>query len=226
MNLVIAEDPAFIRGGLFEGDTLTNSFYLPHASFTPKSLLRNSFSQGLVASENAQFLQSVQEAGMKLHHLKKQDIKIQNKDSLSTLMLSAAYGAFFHFPKNDCLIIDINDKLACHLFAKEGKYEGGALLNLSSNHNAPASPIGATEAELLASGNYYGLLGAIERIVFEMKSAAHSPGSIQIIATGIGTRDPSKAAFLEDLNELVDLISPHLALIGLNQLLKETKPVS
>jgi type III pantothenate kinase len=121
---------------------------------------------------------------------------------------------------------------------KDGKYLGGAIYPgfaisakglsgytqlLPEVHiEKPESAVAKTTMTHIQSGIYWGLLGAIERLVFEMKSINPSPSSVQVVATGGCTQqDRTPTNFLDDLGELVDCIDPQLTLVGLHEILKE-----
>jgi type III pantothenate kinase len=170
-------------------------------------------------------------------------LDIDEPQALGHDRIANIYGALFHFPHNDCIIVDIGNTVTFDYAAKEGRYIGGAIypgiaisIKVLTNHatklpilNAekPTSPLGKTTEAHIQSGIYYGLLGAIERIVAEMRSTSPSPSSIQIIATGEATEIDEantcteKMLFIEDLKEIVDFIDPHLTLVGLHEILKE-----
>jgi type III pantothenate kinase len=157
--------------------------------------------------------------------------------------IANVYGALHHFPTSDCLIVDIGTAVTFDFVTKEGDYLGGAIYpgcDISAkalstyidqlplaNITKPPSPIGKTTIEHIQSGIYYGLLGAIERILDEIRSTSPSPSSIKILATGGATRIENtsiceaKRAFTDDLKDLVDFINPHLTLLGLYEIFKE-----
>ena len=156
--------------------------------------------------------------------------------------IANAYGALSKYPSFDCIIVDIAEAVTFDLIAKEGKYLGGAIypgMEISSDAlsalinklpkvaiEKPASALGKTTKEHIQRGIYFGLLGAIERIVAEISQSSKSHGSVKVIATGqaLTTTENSSESelfFIEDLKELTDLIDPHLTLEGLYQIYKE-----
>jgi type III pantothenate kinase len=82
----------------------------------------------------------------------------------------------------------------------------------------PESALGKTTVEHIQSGIYFGMLGAIERIVDELRQEHPSPSSMMVLATGGMTRDKELE---QDLLDFVDIVDPYLTLIGLKEILKE-----
>ena len=170
-------------------------------------------------------------------------IELEKPEELGPDRIANAYGALSRFPVNNCIIVDIGLAITCDLVAKDGRYLGGMLFPGSelcakalTGHTdklplvvpaKPPSPLGVSTETHIQSGIYYGQLGAIERLIAELAGITDSPSSVKIIATGGSTHieDPymstEKAAFVEDLKELVDLIDPNLTLVGLHEILKE-----
>jgi type III pantothenate kinase len=157
--------------------------------------------------------------------------------------IANVYGALHHFPTFDCIVVDIGTTVSFDFVTKEGSYIGGAIYPGSEisakalgNETSelplveilkPQSALGKTIKENIQSGIYYGLLGAIERIVAELCLSSPSPGSVKVIATGSATRLENtlncedSALFLDDLKDLTDTIDPHLKLVGLYEIFKE-----
>lgn len=170
-------------------------------------------------------------------------LDVEEPQALGQDRIANAYGALHHFPTFDCVVVDIGTAVTFDFVTKEGSYIGGAIYPgidisakaLSQYTNKlpyvqvlkPESPLARTTETHLQSGIYYGLLGAIERIVAELCLTAPSPSSVKIIATGGATRIEntamceSKVEFVNDLKELVDFIDPHLTLVGLYEIFKE-----
>jgi type III pantothenate kinase len=169
--------------------------------------------------------------------------EIEKPEELGTDRIANAYGALARFPHNHCIIIDIGSAITCDLVTKDGCYMGGMIYPGSelcakalTGHTdklplviplKPPSPRGTDMQTHIQSGLYYGQLGAIERLICELAATTDSASSVKVIATGGGTLledaylPDVKAAFVEDLKELVDSIDPHLTLVGLHEILKE-----
>jgi type III pantothenate kinase len=167
-------------------------------------------------------------------HTLKLELEVDEPDALGQDRIANAYGALRYFPLSDCIVVDIGTATTFDYVAKEGKYLGGmiypgpslaakalnaytSLLPLVS-FEKPDSVLAKTTTAHLQAGIYYGQLGAIERAVDELRLTSPSPSSVKVIATGGASQDP---AWTEDLKELVDVIVPHLTLIGLREILYE-----
>lgn len=147
-----------------------------------------------------------------------------------------AYGALSLFPTFDCIVIDIADEIHTQIFSRDGKHLGSAIypgysLCAASTEafkpqgscmglTRPTSAYSTKREEALTSGLYYGLLGAIERIVAEAGHHLTSRGSCKVIATGKMTENED---FAKDLADFTDLIDPRLVFRGLYEIHKEQK---
>lgn len=243
-----------IKGAFFSQNDLEGRFDFPVSEYgTLRALLkRRTFESSLILSVNPPIEEKVRalflEEKMPYQLLDPKKIKIRldvdEPQQLGQDRIANAYGALVHFPVSDCIIVDIGAAVTFDFVRKEGSYSGGAiypgpeigakgLVEFASKlplvpFEKPAEPIAKTTAAHIQSGLYWGLLGAIERIVDEMRLETASPSSIKVIATGGKTRidetdvEP-KSAFIEDLKELVDLIDPDLTLKGIYEILKEQK---
>lgn len=245
MTVVIDIGNSRIKGGYFEKDEIKESFSAPHQEAGQKllALLQNkSPTQTLIAS-----VHTATEAVV-LEEMKKRNLPflLLNPSTLALKLdveeplavgqdrIANCYGALARFPLNDCIVVDVGTAITFDYVAKEGIYTGGAILSgptlcAKALHDytdklplvaisKPSSPLGKTTATHIQSGIYFGLLGAIERISFELAQLSSSPSSVKLLATGGVTQDSD---FAEDLKELVDFIDPHLTLVGLHHILKE-----
>lgn len=246
-----------IKGAFFEEDHLLKDFVLAANPF-PEAPLRHilqekKFQDCLIASVNApvEKLTSalLEKEKLPFRMLKISELRVHlnvdEPDQVGLDRIANVYGALFHFPQNDCIVVDIGTVVTFDLVQKNGSYLGGAIYpgpNIGAKALAnytdklplvtfdkPPSALGKTTQTHIQSGLYFGLLGAIERIVSELSLTANSPSSVKIIATGGATRmdetnpNPSKIEFVDDLKELVDFINPQLTLIGLHEMFKEIK---
>lgn len=157
--------------------------------------------------------------------------------------IANVYGALRHFPTFDCIVVDIGTAVTFDFVTKEGSYLGGAIypgIDISAKALAnytnklpyvqvlkPETALARTTETHIQSGIYYGLLGAVERIVSELRLTSISPSSVKVLATGGATRIENtnmcedKVLFIEDLKDLVDFIDPHLTAVGLYEIFKE-----
>jgi len=170
-------------------------------------------------------------------------IDVDEPRSVALDRIASVYGALRHFPTFNCLVIDIGTNVTFDFVTKEGSYIGGAIypgyeISAKALANEPSkmplveilkpqSALGRTINENIQSGIYYGLLGAIERIVAELCLCSPSSSSVKVLATGDATHIENapiceeKALFLDDLKDLIDTIDPHLKIVGLYEIFKE-----
>ncbi len=243
LDLVIDIGHARIKGALFDGKTLIDAFWLASPP-TPKEKLtqflqgrtiRNVFVSSINPQMEEELKHTLQQAHINYYFLDykvlKMGFEVDEPHQLGADRIANAYGALVRFPLNDCIVVDIGSAITVDFVAKEGRYLGGMIYPgaplcaqaLHTYHlpliklQKPSSALAKTTETHLQSGIYYGQLGAIERMIAELSLSAISPSSVKILATG-----SSAAAYEEDLAELVDLIDPHLTLVGLHEILSET----
>ena len=182
--------------GLFEGDRLVYSGVVPNLE---KFLEGKTIEKGLIVGSA---LPSVQFPCQLLPSSEKPLI----------------YGAVKFFPVNDCVVVDVSTTVQFHLITRQGKTLGGSQLFLGNIPENLPPALGHTLEEQKQSGSFFGLLGAIERIVSELRLSAENPMSVMAVATGSLTHN---AALRSALEEFVDKVEPDLTLIGMNEILKE-----
>jgi len=255
LDLVLDIGNSLIKGGIFEGKTLLNFFAIPATLASTEDLARHIRGKGitnvLISSVNSKVeepiihaleLQQIQP--ILLDHTKlKLILDVDEPQQLGHDRIANCYGALAQFPTNDCIVIDIGTAITADLVTKEGHYLGGMIYpgatlcaKALADHTdklplvsikKPESPLAKTTETHLQGGIYYGQLGAIERLIAELKNTAYSPISVKVIATGGATRiddtkaDSENAEFVDELAELVDFINPHLTLIGMHEILNE-----
>ncbi|HSX12131.1 MAG TPA: type III pantothenate kinase [Rhabdochlamydiaceae bacterium] len=256
-DLVIDIGNFRVKGAFFEQENIVGRFVFPVEKLpfdSLKSVLKSRpFKYALIASVNApveekvKALFSEEKWPFKKLHFKeiKAKLEVDEPEEVGLDRIANIYGALYHFPQNDCIVVDIGTAVTFDFIKKEGIYLGGAIYpgpEIGAKALAeftdklplvpvqkPPEPIAKTTVTHIQSGLYWGLLGAIERIVDEMRLEQPSPSSIKILATGGKTRpdeahaDPSHNEFIEDLKELVEFIDPDLTLRGLNEIVKELK---
>jgi type III pantothenate kinase len=246
LDLVLDIGNSLIKAGLFEDRKLVGTFLAASHPVSKDELLGyfkgKPISKALISSVNAKADEEVKavlgEQKITYTFLDPSKLKlildVDEPGQVGADRIANAYGALTRFPINDAIIIDIGTAITGDLVAKEGRYLGGmiypgaglcakALANYTDKLplvtlKKPSSALGKTTETHLQAGIYYGQLGAIERIIAELKLTALAPSSIKIIATGGATRSEE---FTQDLKELVDLIDPHLTLVGLHEILIE-----
>lgn len=248
MDLVLDIGNYRIKGAFFKEKKLENAFVIPpDMEMLRKQLSGFSFESTLISSVHKKYSEDVKNLFASLNipfhlldfstlHVK---LDVDEPEQLGHDRIANVYGALVHFPQNDCIVVDMGTTVTFDYIASDGRYVGGAIYPgvdisakaLASYTNAlpevaiekPETPVAKTTKTHIQSGLYWGLLGAIERIVSEMRQTAPSPSSVKVIATGGYLRTLSPEQFTADLNDLVDLIDPYLTLIGLYEILKEKK---
>lgn len=257
LDLVLDIGNSRIKGGIFEGKNLVETFVFNTAALNKEELMRilqgKPIKDVLIASVNTKaeegikgYLQDQQINHRFLDHSSlKLVLDVDEPEALGHDRIANAYGALARFPLNDCIVVDLGTAITLDFIVKEGRYLGGMIyagaglcakvladytdkLPLVSLKK-PDSALAKTTVTHLQAGIYYGQLGAIERMIAELRLSAVSPSSVKIIATGGTTQIDEanicfdKVALIEDLKDLVDYIDPHLTLIGLREVLEENR---
>lgn len=244
-----------IKGGLFEGKKLLELLVIDAHPLAEDKLLHfleaKPIKNILLSSVNTpadEEIKKILEYKKMNYHLidflnLKLTLDVDEPGALGQDRIANAYGALVRFPLNDCIVVDIGTALTADFIAKEGHYLGGmiylggglcakALADYTDrlplvSLKKPGSALAKTTQTHLQAGIYFGQLGAIERMVDELKLCALSPSSVKVIMTGGATQteetefNSDKVAFIEDLKELADFIDPHLTLIGMREILEE-----
>jgi type III pantothenate kinase len=252
-DLVLDIGNSNVKVGIFEENRLQEYFSVPNDSIQSPALRDKlkgrKFRGALLSSVNAQtdpLIKALLEEEKIPYHLLNYKglnvvLEVDEPEELGPDRIANIYGALFHCPQNDCIVVDIGTAVTFDYITKEGHYTGGAIYpgndlcaKALSNFTdklpyvsieRPPSALAKTTKTHIQSGIYYGLLGAIERMIAELQMTAQSASSVQVIATGGATLDSGSAAFVKDLKELVDIIDPHLTLVGLHEILKEINKV-
>lgn len=242
MSLVIDIGNTRIKGAYFEGNELKETFAIEHGGSLQSFLQNKKPLNTLISSVHdgaaKQVTDELTQRGLSFKFLKPAELtlklEVDEPHAVGADRIANCYGALAHFPLNDSIVVDIGTATTFDYVTKDGKYMGGAILPgadlcAKALHEytdklplvpvqKPSSPLGKTTASHIQSGIYYGLLGAVERMMFELSQLASSPSSVKLIATGGATKNPDLA---DGLKELVDFIDPHLTLIGLHEILNE-----
>ncbi len=218
--LVIDAKETRIFGACFENDQMVDAFTyaLPLSDEFLKRLEGKKFEKILIAptlNTTADTVKKILPAAtvMQPHDFSK---LWQERKPLSADRIANIYGALYHFPSNDCIILDLSETMQCDYVTSQGEYLGGAVFAFQGAADRPADVL--TDEQ--ATGAYFGLLGAAERIAAELRATSASPSTVMVIATGLRT---ASEVLSDDLSDFVDAIDPYLALRGLNEILKEKK---
>lgn len=246
MDLVLDIGNFRVKGAFFEGDRVVSQFSVPYDMTVLKGILSAYKSDTtLVSSVNRTGEAQIKDLFIELNipfnllDFSKLAVKLEvdEPEQLGHDRIANVYGALYHFPQNDCIVVDLGTAATFDYVGCNGSYLGGAIypgvdigakalsqytsLLPEVEMEKPPSPVAKTTKTHIQSGLYYGLLGAVERITFEMRALSPSPSDVRVIATGGFLRRIEE--FAQDLGDIVDLIDPALTLIGLHEIMKEKK---
>ena len=249
LDLVLDIGNSRIKGGLFDGKQLVDVFAVAAHPMPKEELMRHLENKPirnvLISSVNAKADEAVkttlEQKQIPFCFLDYSKLKlildVDEPQALGHDRIANSYGALARFPINDCIVVDIGTAITVDFVVKEGRYLGGmiypgpelcakALSDYTDklplvSFKKPDSALAKTTETHLQGGIYYGQLGAIERMIAELRLCALSPSSVKVIITG-GATQANEAAFADDLKELADFIDPHLTLLGLREILEET----
>ncbi len=230
MQLVVNCDSTEIKAGLFEEDRFLESFVATRPEQLLEFLKDKQIKNGLISGGGPEIASLL--TGFPCKVLEPADFKRLETDQPDKI--ANIFGALYHFPLNDCVIVDMGTVVRFDYVTKQGVYLGGAvfpnfeaIFHELEKTDFPGfgeqliAALGKSKIEQSKSGCYFGLLGAIERIVAELRLSSETPSNVMAVATGGPTRFPT---IQKDLQDFIDYVDPHLTLIGLNQILKEGNP--
>jgi len=246
MDLVLNLGNFQIKGAFFDENRILSPFRIPYDMAKLKGILTTAqIDHLLIASVNlegqAQVKGLFDELGLEFNLLDFTTVRVvlevDEPEQVGHDRIANVYGALAYFPQNDCVVVDLGTALTFDYVGCNGHYLGGAiypgpaigakaLANYTSllpevEFEKPQEAVAKTTNGHIQSGLYYGLLGAIERITFEMRGLSSSPSDVKVSATGglLGVVEDIE----QDLSDIVDLIDPALTLIGLHEIMKEKK---
>lgn len=247
MDLVLDIGNFRVKGAFFEGDRVVSQFSVPYDMTVLKGILSAYKSDAtLISSVNRTAEAQIRDLFIQLNlpfnllNFSNLVVKLEvdEPEQVGHDRIANVYGALYHFPQNDCVVIDLGTAVTFDYVGCNGSYLGGAIypgVDISTKALAqytnllpeveiekPPFPVAKTTKTHIQSGLYWGLLGAIERITFEMRALSPNPSDVRVIATG-GFLRRGLADFPQDLGDIVDLIDPALTLIGLHEIMKEKK---
>lgn len=245
MDLVLDIGNFRIKGALFDADEIASFFVIPpKEEDLEKALGGKSFDRCLISSVNQPGADAVQKVltqiGIPFNMLDFSTasifLDVDEPEAVGHDRIANVYGALFRFPQNDCIVVDLGTAVTFDYVGANGHYCGGAIypgIDIGAKALAqytdklpevqmaiPETSIAKTTETHIQSGLYYGLLGAVERITFEMRSTSPTPSDIKVLATG-GLLNRLGEQFTKDLSDIVDLIDPALTLIGIHEIMKE-----
>lgn len=243
MDLVLDIGNYRLKGAIFVEDRLLELFTLPLEPTPLKEKLRLWRLARILVSSVNQTKEKDLLATLPFYTLLdfskvKVPLDVDEPQEVGHDRIANVYGALFHFPQNDCIVVDMGTAVTFDYVGCNGHYLGGAIypgVEIGAKGLAqytarlpavdvekPETSVGKTTKTHIQSGLYWGLLGAIERITFEIRSQSENPSNVKVLATG-GLLVKWGESFTEDLKELVDLIDPALTLIGLHETMKEMR---
>jgi type III pantothenate kinase len=227
MQLVVDCGSKEIKAGLFEEDRFLESFIAARPEQLLEFLKDKKIGSGLISGGGPEIAALL--TGFPCKTLEPANFKrlgTEQPDKIANI-----FGALYRFPLNDCVIVDLGTVVRFDYVTKQGVYLGGAVFPnfeaIFHELEKQAFPgfgeqsiaaLGKQKIEQSKSGCYFGLLGAIERVVAELRLSSEAPSNVMAVATGGPTRFPQ---IQKDLQDFIDYVDPHLTLIGLNQILKE-----
>jgi type III pantothenate kinase len=215
MKLVVDVGSQKINAGLFESDRLVQASQFKYSKELLDFLKGKSIEHGLVAGEFKELIN----LDFPCQTLNPAEFKRLATDETFPLLkpdrIANIFGALYHFPSNDCVIVDIGTTVRFDYVTKHGVYLGGAIFPTILTEDLPPA-LGKDKRGQEKSGCYFGLLGAIERIVAELRLSSETPSAVMTIVTGGRSRIMQK-----DLEDFIDKVDTELTLVGLNQILKE-----
>lgn len=240
MDLVLDIGNFRLKGALFETDRLVDAFACELKEENLKFPLAESV---LISSVNPQFEPTVCKAlgdiPYEILDFSKLNVMldVEKPEEVGHDRIANVYGALYHFPQNDCIVVDLGTTVTFDYVSCAGGFLGGAIYpgmhiaaKALAKHTSklpeakvakPPKAVAKSTETNIQSGLYFGLLGAVERVTFEMRTSSENPSNVKVIATGGLLHQLD--GFEEDLNDLVDLIDPHLTLVGIHEIMKENK---
>lgn len=246
MDLVLDIGNFRLKGAFFEGDHIVDSFVIQPDIEQLNTVFNNRVANRCMISSSNSALHSAVEGLLREYDIAysfldyrqvKVKLDVDEPEQVGPDRIANVYGALFHFPQNDCIVVDLGTAITFDYIGCDGRYLGGAIypgidigakaLDMYTEKlpevkiEKPPFPLAKTTVTHIQSGLYYGLLGAIERITFELRKSSPSPSDVKIIACGGLLRQLGPESFSEDVSELVDLIDPQLTLIGIHEIMKE-----
>jgi len=246
MDLVLDVGNHRIKGAFFDGDNLIDFFRIaPNKEPLREVLQRQKAQQILISSVHEAALQKVvhllDEWRLPHETLNYSEVKleldVEEPEDLGHDRIANCFGALHRFPQYNCIIVDLGTAITFDSVTSAGRYLGGAILpgmhiqaKALSQYtdrlpevriNKPEEVTAKTTETHIQSGLYYGLLGAVERITFEMRRSYPSPSDVKVLATGGSFTGALGEVLAQDIGDIVDLIDPALTLIGIHEIMKE-----
>ncbi len=235
MNLIVDIGNSFIKLAIYKDDDLKffKRFVKVRVKDIQSLVKRYPFRSAIVSSvrkTEPYFIQHLDKNYhlIKLSHRTKVPVQIKYKtpQTLGLDRLAAVVGAFYMFPKEKSLVIDIGTCMTFDYVDAKGVYHGGNIspgveLRLNAMHHfTSALPqekrkvnkdvLGKSTKEAIQNGAVWGLKFEIEGFI---KYLTKKMGAIRVILTG------GDAEYFGELLESKIFVKPNLVLYGLNKIL-------
>lgn len=246
MDLVLNVEDFQIEGAFFEGDSFQHFFKIaPDTNALDTIISRQTAENVMICSSNEEISNKIKNfldkrvVSCSLFNMKALSLifDIEEPNAIEQSQIANCYGALHHFSQSNCIVVDLGAIITFDAVTSDGIYQGGASypgMSISTkalnqynpkfplaNIEKPEISVTKTVQTYVQSGIYYGLLGAIERITFEMRQSYPSPSDVKVLATGKIFQDPIGEELSQDLEDLVDLIDPKLTFVGIHEIMKE-----
>ncbi len=218
MDLVLDLGNFRLKGALFENDRLVDVF---SSDLKGAKLNFPPADKALIASDNPQYEPILCKALGDISYaiLGSAKLNVEKPEGTSQSQIASVYGALYHFPQNDCVVVNLCETITFDYISCSGSLLGGSHIIQDFAPAKRVATVAKSTEERVQSGLYYGLLGAVERITFEMRTTSENPSNVKVVATGDLLHRIE--GFENDLSDLVDLIDPHLTLVGIHEIMKE-----
>lgn len=242
MRLCIDIGTDYVKCGFFQNQHCIKNFQVQDLTEL-QSMIQNVRVESIIlvcnnSAKSQEWIHPISLWGIAIKTIDPKDFQSRVAPSDQELLLpdtiAKIYGALSYHPINDCLVIDFGSTIRYELISKQGLLLGRSIFPsfklLDQSLNVPLfhfedqvpAPLGIHYLEAVNGGCFFGVLGAVERMISEIRLCSPHPSELITLATGALTE---KACWKDLVGELVDYIYPHLILEGLNQILNEgSKP--
>lgn len=154
--------------------------------------------------------------------------KYQTQNTLGVDRWIAAIGARIIIPAGDVIVVDAGTAVTIDWLSNDNAFEGGVILpgfnlmhkaltnntaGIKSDYSKTQKVFGRTTANCVNSGVSFGLIGAIERIVNEMKQEIDAP--VKVVLTG------GSAAIIIAMSKIEMVMQENLVLLGVASVSEE-----
>ncbi|MES2731267.1 MAG: type III pantothenate kinase [Bacteroidota bacterium] len=236
MNIAIDVGNTFVKLGVFEGNTLRESF----EGLSPELALAKSLAirpaHAIVSSVGApvqvwqEALQAIATQVYTLNHTTPLPLinHYETPETLGTDRIAAAVGAQTLYPEENCLVIDMGTCITYDFVDRDHHYWGGSIspglrmrlmamhtftsrLPLLELNEATTDLIGRNTTQAMRSGAIYGMAAELDGII---ESYLQRVGTLRVIACG------GDAPYFERRIKASIFVVSELVIFGLNRILQ------